>query len=789
MKTHEMFDKVNDPGPGKLTQNKSQLAKLMATENITIRHRHIKTAKFDMKDRVLHCPIWKDMNGDIYDLLMGHEISHALNTPLDGWHDTIVNDKIRPKIKNFLNVCEDIRIEKLIKRKYPGIRKPFSQAYKDLFEREFFGKHDVLLAKLNTLGLIDRMNLRFKVGAHLNVEFDKEEQKFIDRAENLETFEDVVKLARDVYDYQKFKEPEKQQKKKDGAGKDDKKDKKKSDKKKDKSESKDKKDGDQDDANGEEQEDNSGDTDDSESEDESDDDGEEDGEGGDDGEPTDDSDEGEGDGDGEIDEDNSSDKSSKTAGRDPEEPSSSTDEAFRKEEQKLVDKFGPGQIYMNMPEVDLKKVIIPHKVVLAKYEDGIKYAMTSSGDMQRKLISMDYGVIASCLNKSFQNRNRGFISMLVKEFEMRKNANQYARQLISKSGELDDKRLARYKLTNDIFRKVTTITKGKSHGMIMFLDFSGSMNSTIRDILEQVLVLVTFCKRVGIPFDVYGFGDAHNYNWSHHDSFKVVNDSYTFGASKFCLRHLISSNLKGNAYKRAFTMLNVVAQITNNVGRLSDIKAIFNKPDYKIELNSLGFGLGGTPFLETLTASMSVIRKFKEDHHNDIVNVIYLSDGDGVDELVGSREFQQMDYNERRNTTIGFQDYRTKIKVLSDDKMGVPYQTALTKLIATVTGCRHIGYFFGSENEIQSKIRYNKDLQNGMTEHLKFLTNNGFVAVPNIGYDNYYYVNKDQMGYSGELKFYPGTSMDMIGEKFTEHQKKKMNSKLIIKQFAQDVAE
>ena len=64
----------------------SGLAKLMATENLTVQHAKVPTASFDPKNRILTCPIWEQMSGDLYDLLMGHEVGHALDTPADGWH-------------------------------------------------------------------------------------------------------------------------------------------------------------------------------------------------------------------------------------------------------------------------------------------------------------------------------------------------------------------------------------------------------------------------------------------------------------------------------------------------------------------------------------------------------------------------------------------------------------------------------------------------------------------------------------------------------------------------------
>jgi hypothetical protein len=110
-------------------ESKSQLVKLLAVENLTVEHQKIQTAKFDPKNRILYLPIWQNMSGDLYDLLGGHEVGHALYTPADGWHNAAQSKG--KAYKSFLNVVEDARIEKKVKRRYPGLRKCFVDGYKN----------------------------------------------------------------------------------------------------------------------------------------------------------------------------------------------------------------------------------------------------------------------------------------------------------------------------------------------------------------------------------------------------------------------------------------------------------------------------------------------------------------------------------------------------------------------------------------------------------------------------------------------------------------------------------
>ena len=189
-----------------LQESKSILAKLLASENITISHQNVKTAYFDLKNRTMVLPVWKDMDGDLYDLLTGHEVGHALNTPERGWHDAVKEGESK-KFKDFLNVIEDARIEKLVKRKFPGLSKSFARAYASLYERDFFGIKK--LSDLSKLNLIDRINLRFKMGTHVVVSFNDFERGIVSEIENAETWDRVYDIANRVYSYVKNNEQEK----------------------------------------------------------------------------------------------------------------------------------------------------------------------------------------------------------------------------------------------------------------------------------------------------------------------------------------------------------------------------------------------------------------------------------------------------------------------------------------------------------------------------------------------------------------------------------------------------
>ena len=113
------------------------VAKLLAKENIEVQYGNYHTAWFDIQSRVLGLPMLKDMGKDVHDLFVGHDVGHALFTPYEGWHDT--PEKLEGCPRSYINVVEDARIEKLIRRAYPGLVGPMARGYKKLSDEEFFG--------------------------------------------------------------------------------------------------------------------------------------------------------------------------------------------------------------------------------------------------------------------------------------------------------------------------------------------------------------------------------------------------------------------------------------------------------------------------------------------------------------------------------------------------------------------------------------------------------------------------------------------------------------------------
>lgn len=742
-----------------LQNSKSLLAKLLAAENITVSHQNTKTAYFDLKSRTLVCPVWKDMDGHLYDLLMGHEVGHALNTPAQGWHSAIHDENGKPlgKFKDFLNVIEDARIERQIKRKFPGLAKSFAAAYKDLHERDFFGIKNIDANKLN---LIDRINLRYKMGAHVPVSFNDDERKFLIDIDNAETWDEVVDVARRVFAYTKQQKEEQQEQQINSM--DDLKKEIEQQQEQDSSEFEDFKDEDTDEDSDE----------DSDLEEESD---------GSDSQETDDESDSE-------DSKSNSEHASSDGAEDSEndDPESVTDRNFRQREQELINQSG--KIFMvELPEANLSKIILQNNVVMNDLETFIRSEIADpSRPYGRNKISYE-AVAVKCVRK-FNANNKKFVMHLLKEFEMRKKAADYARVQTAKTGELNMNVLHNYKFSNDLFKKISVVPKGKNHGMIMYVDMSGSMDSILRNTIEQCLVLVAFCRLAKIPFDVYGFSNDH-YSSS---GPQVGNNSEKFilstanedsagriDALSFHLKHLIGSTLAPADYRRSFANLCIVMNEYRR-GHYGSQDQDNDHGSFNCYWEQSGFGLNGTPFQQTLLASRDMINKFRANHKLDVVNVIYLTDGDGNAGLV-------MPWS--RDGVVYLVDKKTKKKI----RVNYNVQAALTELVRDVTGCKHLGFFLAGKSDV---ARICKDLEWGKKMNAneiralkKQFRDEKFMAINNLGYDKYFYIQSATSKIEEEtMQINSGMTKNKMANEFSKSVMSKKSSRALVTQFAEEIS-
>jgi len=585
-------------------QNQSSVARLLATENITVTHkRGITTAYFDVKHRVLGLPVWKDKGKVVYDMLVGHEVSHALFTPADGF-EKFVEEEGR-KHFDILNIIEDIRIERLIKNKYAGMPRIFNGAYKDLVENDFFGIND---KDVPSLGFLDRLNLRGKIGTVVDIPLNDDEEKLYRECYAAETFEDVVELYHKV---KKFAQEEAKAKKQEAD--------------------------DNEDQEGDTSEDGEGEQ--LEPQESS----SEDGDGFSNSSlPEDTSDEAD-DGteshsvpsavsDEEIEEalGDYLDQRKKQFAETDEDDDLGQDGAGRKSdsngEDVIIEPTTTKALEENLVDKESLKAghkreaiaLWPTKKTINKHIVGYKEVMKARGKLEEFYPEeyycpkerADYVSKLTYSAIEFKKKTNKKVNVLAREFERRKAAYQYSRAQESRRGTLDVNKLHKYKYDDQIFQSVMHLADAKSHGMIFFIDYSGSMSAVLKDVLEHTLNLVHFCKKVGIPYKVYSF--TSNYSLDKED---VSQSDMEFDLSDLVLAELFSSDMTAKEYNEAFQM--VTCQILNS-----------NEYRFSQQGVSKFEHLGGTPLDHTLIASHQIVDDFRKKNPVQKLNVIVLTDGE-----------------------------------------------------------------------------------------------------------------------------------------------------------------
>jgi hypothetical protein len=666
--------------------SKSTLAKLLATENITVEYRKTQTAAFNVATRTLTLPIWNDMTPEMTDLLIGHEVGHALDTPVEYGDKELQG--YGKGFRTFLNVVEDARIERRIKDRYPGLKRSFSKGYQEFISRDFFEVNNKDVSKML---LIDRINLHFKIGPFFPVNFNEPETALVKKVAACDSFDDVISVCKELYDYCKAELDEKRQEAmqefqaKVEAGEFD-----------------DEYSDDFDDMFDESNDDfdytNPKDVDDADSDD----------------------------GDDYSDDDNDGYSHGKQEPeyRDPEElkpydeVKAATDETLQKALKSLTEQ--KELMVGNVPsatQFNYSNLIVPYKKIIGKIFHTNTYV---DGEHKAGLIS------------EFEAKNKNAIAYLVKEFEMKKKAAELRRVTISDTGVLDTNKLHTYKFNDDIFRKVGSISAGKNHGVVMFLDWSGSMCDNMKGTIEQLITMTTFCRKVNIPFEVYAFSTQytkHNEYATPEERAKTITVTNQSGVLEldghWNLLNLFSSRMKTSEYRR----------MANDLLNYGVMMANYYKRGY-IEEN---FGLGGTPLNQCIMSAVGIVNNFRKSYKAEIVDVMFLTDGEDSETIWTS--------GERYGTVrIGPANYRS-VSYLEDKETCKKYRVAdagitptLLQILKDKTGCNLIGFYI-------LPIR-RRHFDNAMARFKMITTNDSFAkfkiekffSISNYGYDQYFLI-------------------------------------------------
>ena len=792
-------------------QAKSYLAKLLATENISVEHKKVQTAYFDVKSRLLVLPIWKNMNEDITDLLISHEVGHALFTPSSGWQDAVVEKKIP---KSFLNVIEDARIEKLIKRKYPGLSQSFIRGYRDLINNDFFGTKD---KDLDDMLLIDRLNIHFK-SSHVEspITFsDDYENDVVSRMNKLETFDDVINLAEELSEYCKDEAEQKEQEMESETA---------SDNDYDGEDDDDMRDGEsQSQPDNNEEDDEEENTGSKNSEDEGEDD-------------TKDSEEEQKD---PINRDEpSSGQQSDTdlqgepakPAEIPEEVSAETDKSWENKKENLLDPKSKNNEYINIHNYkNVNDYIVDYKTVLKDFDLKLRQPYKE----ETKSLSMQNAISKMISNfRQFNKDQSKKVSYMVKEYEMKKAASAYSRTQQDKSGIVDPLKLHSYKYNDDIFKRMAVTPDGKNHGMMMFIDWSGSMHDKITPTIHQLMNLTMFCQKVNIPFEVYAFsndGRAYRDDTRKDKKSPSYQDGDITVDERMSLLNFVSSRMNAKEYEKGMINLFMLSEKYNqkyNFNGMSrrkvyDLPAeeynkILEESNYINDLprEPQGYHMCSTPLNDCIMAAMPMVNAFRKRYAIDKMNTIFLTDGssDGNDRMVimnpSKEEIQKRHLHKQEGGYyIGYASYDSNL-VLRDTKTKKEYNDigrrnmtdGLLDALRERTGTKVLGFYIASGKQVDRYTMdtyfptYSYDGTEKVFDRKKvmaeFRKNKCLVVKHNTAYDEFYLLAGGELQISDGQMATPSENAKKseIKRLFTSNLKSNRDSRIVLNKFISQVA-
>jgi len=343
-----------------------------------------------------------------------------------------------------------------------------------------------------------------------------------------------------------------------------------------------------------------------------------------------------------------------------------------------------------------------------------------------------------------------------------------------------------YKFNDDIFRKIGAVADGKNHGIVMFIDWSGSMADNMSGTIEQLITMSTFCRKVNIPFDVYAFSTQYKNKSADQPSDSTLDiETNQLEIGYFSLLNILSSSMKNQTYRKfANDLLNVAEAYEPYSHHRRHNKSSYIKD---------GMGLGGTPLNATIQVASNVVNDFRKRTRSEIVNVIFLTDGEDSSTLWTTSA-------DHRGARIGPSDFRS-VSYIEDKDSAKTYRVSdkgvtptLLQILKDRTGCNLIGFYI-----LPKSKRY---FQNAMARFNMIMTDDGykqfrnekFFSVNGYGYSEYFLIpgGNDLSTEDDSLSDILGESKDVSARKlkgaFLKMNQNRLTNRVLLSKVIKEIA-
>jgi hypothetical protein len=479
-----------------------------------------------------------------------------------------------------------------------------------------------------------------------------------------------------------------------------------------------------------------------------------------------------------------------------------TDQNFEESKDKLLDKT-KNYRYSTLPEPIFKNALVSNEQFLKDMKaNNNSYFKAQPNDTDTHLQYLKYWNWIKQDFLRFKKDSSKTVMYLVKEFEMKKAATAYKRATVDKTGVIDPLKLKNYKFSDDIFKRLTILPNSKNHGMIILLDWSGSMCDIITKTVHQLCNLVWFCQKINIPFEVYLFKDLKDSDKDKIETFKKKNGDMF--PEKTVLVNVASHRLKKTVLHESLQYLYQMAFYFNR-----NYSYTFEKTHqgYVIPISS-EYHLTSTPLNEALVMCNKLIPLFQSKYKVEKLSFITLTDGEANSEMA---EYN-VDTNKPANKQLRGYNAQTIIKngnkrytTLNSEldrytSSRVSLTASLLKMIKDKHNVTTIGFYLSKnvnknrfEQFVPASIYKNGQYQ-GVNPNFdklrkKFLQDK-VIEILKPGYDSYYVVNAKDMNVEnytlGNIAADESTSN--IKKMFSKSMKNRIYSRVLLNKFIEKIA-
>jgi len=202
---------------------------------------------------------------------------------------------------------------------------------------------------------------------------------------------------------------------------------------------------------------------------------------------------------------------------------------------------------------------------------------------------------------------RTSVDSMIRIFESKKAAERARNAKIADTGMIDVNKVHRHLFDNKIFRRSVKLPNSKNHAYCILVDFSGSMTRSYDHVIQQLIVVTEFFRRIQVPYKVFAFG------------FDLDRRIFSSKPTAFYQSSIYTSYYSAERPNFLFELLN--SEQTTNEHNIA-LTGLMHK---------IGFCLSNTPTLHAISAAENIATEFFARTGASSKHMLVITDGEPTD--------------------------------------------------------------------------------------------------------------------------------------------------------------